>query len=148
MAKVHAYLNFNGTCEQAFLFYEKVFNTQNLGMHRFSSLPEDPSFPLDEADKNKILHTAIAINPETMIMGSDCSENFGQKAIFGNSTNVMLDTDSATEAVALYNALSENAMNIDMPLGEQFFAELFASFQDQFGIYWMIHFEGNKKMSE
>jgi len=33
-----------------------------------------------------------------------------------------------------------------MPLGEQFFAELFASFQDKFGSAWMIHFEGNKKM--
>ena len=33
---------------------------------------------------------------------------------------------------------------MEIPLGEQFFAELFASFIDQFGIPWMIHFEGNK----
>ena len=30
MAKVHAYLNFNGDCKQAFDFYQKVFKTELL----------------------------------------------------------------------------------------------------------------------
>lgn len=146
MAKIHAYLNFNGTCEQAFSFYEKVFKTQNIGMHRFGDMPADPDCIMDDADKNKIMHTALMINEVTMLMGSDCIENFGHKLTNGNATYVMLDTDTAAEAQELYTALSENAQNIEMPLGEQFWAELYASFQDQFGICWMIHFEGNKKM--
>lgn len=145
MAKIHAYLNFNGTCEKAFTFYEKVFNTQNTGMHRFGDMPADPNFPLPDDVKQKIMHTAIQINENTMLMGSDCVENFGHKLTLGNNTYVMLDVDSAQEAKQLFDALSVNAMNLEMPLGEQFFAELYASFQDQFGIWWMIHFEGNKK---
>lgn len=147
MAKIHAYLNFNGTCEQAFAFYEKVFNTPNIGMYRFGDMPEDPAYPMSEEDKRKIMHTAIMLNDSTMLMGSDCVENFGHKATNGNSTYIMLDTGTAEEARTLYAALTENAMKIEMELGEQFWAELYASFQDRFGIWWMIHYEGNKKMS-
>ena len=147
MARIHAYLNFNGNCEEAFTFYEKVFNTKNMGMHRFGDMPADDNFPMSEEDKKKIMNTAIMINEDTMILGSDCIENFGHKLVNGNSTYIMLDTQTAQEAKDLYAALSVNAQNIEMELGEQFWAELYASFQDQFGICWMIHFEGNKKMS-
>jgi len=146
MAKIHAYLNFNGTCEKAFKFYEKVFNTQNIGTYRFGDMPADPDYPMNEEDKEKIMHTAIMINENTMLMGSDCVESFGHKVTNGNSTYIMLDTQTAEEAKALYAALTENAMKIEMELGEQFWAELYASFQDQFGIFWMIHYEGNKRM--
>lgn len=146
MARIHAYLNFNGNCEQAFMFYEKVFKTQNIGIHRFGDMPENPEFQLNDEDKQKIMHTAIMVNENTMIMGSDCLESFGHKLTHGNSTYVMLDADTSQEAKDLYAALSENAMIVEMELGEQFWAELYASFQDKFGIWWMIHFEGNKKM--
>lgn len=146
MAKIHAYLNFNGNCEEAFTFYEKVFNTQSIGTYRFGDMPENPEFPVNNEDKQKIMHTAIIINDSTMLMGSDCIEGLGQKITNGTSTYIMLDTETAQEAKDLYQVLSENALNIEMPLGEQFWAELYASFQDQFGICWMIHFEGNKKM--
>lgn len=146
MAKVHAYLNFNGTCEEAFTFYEKVFNTKNMGMHRFGDMPADPNYPMSEEDKKKIMNTAIMINENSMIMGSDCIENFGHKVTNGNSTYIMIDTDTAEEAKKIYTGLTEGAQKIEMELGEQFWAELYASFQDKFGIWWMVHFEGNKKM--
>src|SRR5690606_4790918 len=146
MALLHAYLNFNGNCEEAFEFYRTVFNTPLIGVHRFGDMPADPAYPIADADKNKIMHIAIHINESVMLMGSDCVESFGQKATFGTGSYLMLDAQSAVEAKALYDKLSVDAQNIEMPLGEQFFAELFASFQDKFGIAWMIHFEGNKKM--
>lgn len=146
MAKIHAYLNFNGNCEEAFKFYEKVFKTTSIGTHRFGDIPEDPNYPMAAADKEKVMHTAILINEHSMLMGSDCIEGFGHKVTPGNSTYIMLDTATSGEAHELYAALSEGALNIEMELGEQFWAELYASFQDKFGIWWMIHFEGNKKM--
>ena len=147
MANIHAYLNFNGNCEEAFSFYEKVFNTPNIGVYRFGDMPADPEHPMPEEAKNKIMHIAIMMNDRTMLMGSDCVESFGHKATTGNSTYIMLDTETADEAKKLYAALTDGAKNIEMALGEQFWAELYASFQDKFGIWWMIHFEGNKKMN-
>lgn len=147
MAKVHAYLNFNGDCKQAFDFYQKVFKTEAQGTYLFGDMPADPNFPpLPEDAKGKVMHTSLRINPDTMLMGSDVVEGFGHKLTNGNSIYIMLDVDSADEAKDLFDSLSAGAKLIEMPLEETFFAELYSSFQDQFGINWMIHFEGNKKM--
>ena len=146
MTKLHAYLNFNGNCEEAFQFYQTVFGGPLQGIHRFGDMPADPNFSISETDKNKIMHTALRINEHAMIMGSDCVESFGQKAVFGTANYIMLDTDSAEQARELHNKLSVNAQTMEMDLGETFFAELFSSFIDQFGITWMIHYEGNKTM--
>jgi PhnB protein len=147
MTRLHAYLNFNGNCEEAFQFYQNVFGGPLLGIHRFGDMPADPNFSVPAADKNKIMHTALQINEHAMIMGSDCIESFGQKAKFGTANYIMLDTDSAEQAREFHNKLSVNAQTMEMDLGETFFAELFSSFIDQFGIAWMVHYEGNKTMS-
>ena len=147
MAKVHAYLNFNGNCEEAFNFYKSVFNKEFIGIYRFGDMPQDPNFTLADKDKNKIMHIGMPLNDHTMLMGSDCLESFSQKAIPGTTTYIMIDVDSVAEAENIFNALSTNAQNLEMPLEETFFAERFSSLVDQFGISWMIHFEGNKKMA-
>ncbi|VTP97085.1 VOC family protein [Sphingobacterium daejeonense] len=147
MAKVHAYLNFNGDCNQAFDFYQKVFNSERLGTYFYDDIPAEPNQPpLPEDAKGKVMHTAVKINNETMLMGSDVVEGFGHALTNGNSTYIMLDVESPEEAKQYYDALSEGARVMEMELGETFFAELYSSFQDKFGINWMIHFEGNKKM--
>jgi PhnB protein len=147
MAKVHVYLNFNGNCEEAFQFYGTVFNTTNTGIYRYGAFPPEPNMPpLSEGDKNKVMHTAIHINEGTMLMGTDIIEGFGQKLTNGNSTYIMLDVTSSEEARKLFDALAKDARNLEMDLGETFFAELFSSFQDKYGICWMVHYEGNKKI--
>src|SRR5690606_6928058 len=146
MAKVHAYLNFNGNCEAAFQFYLTVFGGSLLGTHRYWEMPDDPSFSIAEEDKDKIMHTALLINNESMLMGSDCMEAFGPKAVFGTSSYIMLDTETPEEAQELHKKLSANARNMEMELGETFFAELYSSFIDQFGIACMVHYEGDKKL--
>ena len=156
MAKIHAYLNFNGNCKDAFDFYQTVFKTESLGTHYYDDMPIEPNQPpLPEKAKGKVSHTAIYLNQDSMLMGSDIVDGFcnddGSPAnqipiTFGNSNYIMLDAQSAQEAQDLFNALSKDAKLVEMDLSETFFAELFSSFQDKFGIYWMVHFEGNKKM--
>jgi len=146
MAKMHAYLNFNGNCAEAFNFYEEVFNTKNIGMYRFGDMPPmEGASEIPDSAKDKVMHTALFINETTMIMGSDVVQEFGQTYQQGNSVYVMIDTDNVEEATKLYTSLVVNAQKVEMPLGEQFWAELYACFTDQYGINWMIHFEGNKK---
>ena len=148
MAKIHVYLNFNGNCEEAFQFYGNVFNTTHTGIMRYGDMPSDPEMPsLTEQDKNKVLHMAIKLNDNTMLMGSDISEVFGQSLSHGNSTYITLTTESAEETKTLFDALKQDAQLIEMDLGETFFAELFGSLQDKYGIYWMIDYEGNKRMN-
>lgn len=146
MIKVHSYLNFNGNCEEAFAFYQSVFEVESMGIYRYGDMPADPNLPLKDADKDKVMHTSLQINDAVMLMGCDIIEGFGQKAVFGTGTCIMLDTDTPEQARALHANLSAQAKQIEMDLDETFFAELFSSFIDRFGIAWMIYFEGNKKM--
>lgn len=147
MAKIHAYLNFDGNCAEAFSFYEKVFKTENTGIFRYGDIPSEPGQPeLPPSAKDLVAHTALNINENTMLMGSDILEQFSDLPTEGTRSYIMLDTDSVDEAKELYSSLSENSKKIEMELAESFFAEQFASFIDQFGVCWMIIYEGNKKM--
>ncbi|MGO1597502.1 MAG: VOC family protein [Sphingobacterium sp.] len=148
MATVHAYLNFNGNCNEAFDFYQKVFKTERLSTQLYDEIPADPSHPpMPDDAKGKVMHTAIKIGNGTLIMGSDVVEGFGHHLTIGNSAYIMLDAESASEAQDLFTSLSVDSPEVEMALGETFFAELYSSFQDRFGVWWMVHFEGNKKMS-
>jgi len=144
MRKIHAYLNFNGQCEEAFRFYEKAFDTQITSVYKFGDMPPDPQYPMKEEDKGKIMHISMPLNDSVLLMGSDCLESFGQKATSGNNTYIMIDVDNAEDAKKYYERLTAHISHIEMPLSEQFYAELYASFTDQFGISWMIYYEGKK----
>ncbi len=145
MTKFHIYLNFDGNCDEAFRFYEKVFRRPNLGTHRYGDMPDDTG-NTPESLKKLVLHTALQLNEHTLLMGSDIIEAFGSDPLRnGNQTYAMIDTDSPEEAKRIFQELSVNAQNIEMDLEPTFFAELYASFQDQFGISWMVHYEGNAK---
>src|SRR5690554_5477648 len=94
MAKIHAYLNFNGNCETAFKFYEKVFKTENIGIHRFGDMPADPNFPMAEEDKNKIMNTGIMINKDTMLMEigrASCRERVKMSVVGGTMKKKRMD---------------------------------------------------------
>ncbi|MDO4224919.1 MAG: VOC family protein, partial [Bergeyella zoohelcum] len=62
--------------------------------------------------------------------------------VVGNNNYVSITTESKAEADRLFTALSENG-EIEMPIGDQFFG-YFGSFQDQFGVRWMVHFAEEK----
>jgi PhnB protein len=149
MATLHAYLNFDGNCEEAFQFYASVFETELTSIVRFSSLPDQEGMPpVPEEAKNKVMHTGILINDHIYLMGSDvvegfCSEEFTGGVTFGTGTYLMLDAESPEEAQKLFERLSEGGQ-LEMPLGETEWAELYSSFRDQYGIAWMINYTGSK----
>lgn len=151
MSKLHAYLNFNGNCEEAFQFYAEVFQKPIAGIYRFGDLPPDENQPpVADEIKDKVMNVTIFLNESVTIMGSDFVQDYcGEfKLIKGNDTYLVLEPESAEETKRIYDALSSGAQCFQMPLGEQFWAELYASFQDKFGTMWMLSYPGNKVPSE
>lgn len=143
--KVDVYLNFDGTCEEAFNFYAKVFQSPLDCVIRYSDMPPQEGMPpLPPEHANKIMHTMVRINDQNCLMGSDVIEGFGHKLTHGNNAYIVLAPAYAEETKSLYEQLTKDAKVIEMPLGEQFWAELYASFQDKYGVWWMLLFEGNK----
>lgn len=140
MTTINPYLTFNGTCEEAFNFYKSIFGGEFPYIGKFKDMPENPEYPVAEADKDKIMHISLPISKETVLMGSDSSAAFGKATIVGNNITISVNCDSVEEVTRIYNGLSEGG-KIFMPLNKTFWGAYFGQFTDKFGIQWMVNCE-------
>jgi PhnB protein len=129
--QINAYLNFNGQCEAAFKFYERVLGGKILMMSRFEDSPMAQQMPADM--RGKILHARIQIG-DTVVMGSDPPpDRYSPQKGFALS----LQMKTAAEAEKIFHTLSENGQ-VGMAMSKTFFAERFGMLTDRFGVPWMV----------
>lgn len=139
MSRVSTYLNFPGCTEQAFAFYQSVFQTEySCDIARFGDGPPNPDHPLMEAQANQILHIELPILGGHILMGTDAPESMGFQCVAGNNVHINLEPDTRAEADRLFLALSEGG-RIEMPIQDMFWGAYFGSFKDKFGIHWMVN---------
>ncbi|HKA74410.1 MAG TPA: VOC family protein [Xanthobacteraceae bacterium] len=130
--QVNPYLMFNGTCEAAFKFYEKVLGGKIEAMIPHKGSPAEGHVPPEW--KDKIMHARLAIG-DRVLMGSDAPPgHFEQPKGFSVTVN---PTDPA-EADRIFGALSEKGTTT-MPIQETFWAARFGMCVDRFGIPWMVN---------
>lgn len=127
--KINSYLNFPGTCAEAFTFYGQAFGA----VPQMLRMGDVPGIPAEHRDR--IMHACLSIGGDNL-MGADCVEGFGSPLMQGNGQHVVVQPETREEADRLYAILSEGG-KIECPLGDQFFG-YFANFVDRFGICWMI----------
>lgn len=145
MASVNPYLTFNGNCEEAFTFYQSVFGGSFPYLGKFKDMPPMEGCPsISEADGNKIMHVSLPISKETILMGSDTSEAFGNATISGNNFSISINTDSREEADKLFAGLSADGQ-VTMPMNTTFWGAYFGMFTDKFGIQWMVNHDEQPK---
>lgn len=138
---VEPYLNFNGNCEEAFKFYESVFDVKIVFISKYKDLPKDEMKNIPMTDMEKVLHVLLPISKNVSLMGSDSPSNM--KTTMGNSVSLTLNISSREKAKTIFKKLSEGGKTI-MPLEKTFWADLYAMFTDKFGIYWMINYVARK----
>ena len=68
--KLNPYLNFNGNAEEAMNFYKSVFGGEFSALQRFKEVP-DSEQPMPESEGNRIMHVALPIGKDVVLMGSD-----------------------------------------------------------------------------
>lgn len=130
--KLNPYLLFNGQCEEAFKFYEKVLGGKIEAMMTPAGAPAAEQVPPEQRDK--ILHAHLSIGDQAL-MGSDWMADRPFEQPQGFSVSLQLETPAEAERV--FNALAENG-KVTMPLEQTFFAARFGMLTDQFGIPWMV----------
>lgn len=132
--QINPYLNFNGQCESAFKFYEKVLGGKiDVIMPMKGSPVEEQMGP---GCGGNILHARMTIG-DTVVMASDCPpDNYDPPKGF----SINIGVGSPEEAERIFNALSENGQ-VQMPLEKTFWAKKFGMVTDQFGTPWMINCE-------
>jgi PhnB protein len=135
--KAHSYLNFAGNAEEAFNFYKSVFGTEFSSVVRFKDLPME-GVTIPKQDEDKMMHIALPIGEDSLLMASDALESLGQQVVQGNNVYVSVHPDSREEADRIFNALSEGA-DVEMPIAEQVWGDYFGSLKDKFGVRWMVN---------
>ena len=136
MTKVHTYLNFAGNTEEAFNFYRSVFGGDFTSLVRFKDVPmEGVSIP--EQDAGKIMHIALPIGDDNLLMATDALESPGQELVQGNNVYISAHPESKEEADRIFNALSEGG-EVEMPIANQMWGDYYGSLKDKFGVQWMI----------
>lgn len=141
-SRVTTYLNFPGKTEEAFLFYQQIFNGEftGNGLRRFGDI-EMPAGapPMSDADKKLIIHAELTILGGHVLMATDSPESMGFKMKYGNNMHINVEPESREETKRLFDALSEGGQ-VEMPLEDMFWGAYFASFTDKYGINWMLHY--------
>lgn len=138
MSTVNIYLNFDGNCEEAFLFYRSVIGGEFNYVGRFAEMPPQEGMPpMPQSMADKIMHISLPVSKETMLMGSDTGDQWSPNFSKGNNFSIYLAAESRSEADRLFAGLSEGG-KITMPLSDTFWGDYFGSFEDKFGVNWMV----------
>jgi len=129
MMTLSIYLNFNGTCAEAFRYYERHLGGV-LGMMMARDEAPDGR-PSSDGWENAMRHAEIVVG-STTLMGADVR---GAEPM--RSAYLTLFVDSDADAERTYTALSDGGQVL-MKMEETFYATRFGQVRDRFGINWSI----------
>ncbi len=135
MQLVHVYLNFPGTTEEAFRFYETVFGTRIAMMQTFGETSFIPNVP--EGAKKKVMHAQLPITEAVHLMASDSVDGFGPPLKVGNNFHISIVARDKAEADRAFAALSAGG-SVSMPLANAPWGPYFGMCVDRFGVQWMV----------
>lgn len=138
MTKLHSYLNFAGNAQEAFDLYKSVFGGEFSSVVRFKDFPME-GVTIPKGDEDKLMHIALPIGEDNVLMASDVVESRGQRLVQGNNVYVSVHPTSRGEADRIFNALSAGA-EIEMPIADQAWGDYYGALKDKFGIQWMVNY--------
>src|SRR5919112_233679 len=108
MALINTYLHFEGNTEEAFNFYKSVFGGEFAVFQRYGDAPPQSGFgEVSESEKEKIMHAALPLRKENVLMGTDSLKSMGHQLLIGNNFSISVHTESKEEAEKIFKGLSE-----------------------------------------
>jgi len=125
------YLFFDGRAQEAIDFYQRALGAQVQMLMRFKDNPSPGQNPPGSADK--VMHSCVTIGGgPVMISDGNCG---GRPSFQGFSLSY--DAKDEADAQRRFQALADGGQ-VQMPLGETFFAKAFGMVADRFGVQWMV----------
>ena len=126
--QLDVYVNYRGTCEDAFRFYEQHLGGRIKDLVRHKDIP-NPNIPADW--KEKVLHAQIEI-AGSVLMGADIPNAEPMRSAY-----LSLTVDREEDAERLYKLLAGGG-EVFMKMEKTHFANRFAMLRDKFGTSWML----------
>lgn len=127
--RLDAYVNYRGTCEQAFHFYEEHLGGKITGLVRHGEMAGNPNIP--DSWKDKVLHAQMEI-ASTVLMGADIPHAEPTRSAY-----LALTLDWEEDAERIFSTFA-NGGEILMKMEKTHFANRFGMVRDKFGVAWMF----------
>jgi PhnB protein len=134
--RLNPYLGFDGTCAEAFRFYEEVLGGKIVMMMTYADMPAGQGPPPTPETAKRIMHARLMVG-DVPLMGGDAPPHIAAKPQ-GMTVNISVDTPA--EADRIFEALSSGG-TVTMPIGETFWARRFGMLTDRYGTPWMVNCE-------
>ncbi|MBA4302552.1 PhnB protein [Algoriphagus alkaliphilus] len=135
---IYPYLNFDGQAEEAMTFYQSILGGEFEG--GISYFGEAPGMEIPEEEKMRVMHISLKLSEGLKIMASDTSPSMGHVWIKGNHNYISINADSKAEGVRIFSGLAEGG-KVEMDYQKTFWGAYFGSFEDKFGIGWMVNYD-------
>jgi PhnB protein len=130
--QVNPYLFYDGNCEEALKYYQKVLGARIEAMLPYSNGP--PEMKVAPEHMKRIMHARVTIDREVLMASDAYPGNFTKPQGFA----VSLQVEDPADAERRFKALADGG-SISMPFGKTFFSRGFGVCVDKFGIPWMVN---------
>ena len=127
-----AYLNFNGTCAEAFRFYAETLGGTIEFMQTFGESPMADQTPPEYRDQ--IMHVRLKAG-DSVLYGSDTPPGMEAKPA---GFAISIGLNDRAQAERIFNTLAEGGQ-VHMPLADTFWADRFGMLTDRYGTPWMVN---------
>jgi len=136
MARINAYLTFNGNCREAMTFYKECLGGELV----LQTVGESPMAELMPPQMRQSVLQATLVKDGLVLRGSDMVSEQG--LVQGNAVSLMLHCSSEWEIRTCYDKLVSGGL-ASHPLESTFWGGLFGDLVDRFGIHWLLNYNRN-----
>jgi PhnB protein len=132
---MHPYLYFTNTARAAMTRYQEILGGQ-LDIVGVDDMPEGEAAKMPfEAPRGMVIHAALSFGDGDLLLASDDPTGDGQ-GVKGVAINITFDDQG--EARRIFEAFADGG-EVGMALGETFWAPMFGTCTDIFGVSWMVN---------
>ncbi len=129
--KIQSYLSFNGNCQEAFNFYQKIFGGEIINKETY----ENKEVDIPDHYRNKLQHAELK-GKGFHFMGYDASPDTPLTS--GTNIQMSVDVETKSEVDEIFDALSKSG-RVHTPLQETSWNAYYGRCSDQYNIDWMIN---------
>ena len=123
-------IHFNGNCNEAISFYKDVFGAEVVVINYAKDAPADSG--MDELPPNFIMYSEVVICGTKFSLTDGATVN----PTIGNFS-YMINYDTGEEVTEIFNKLAVGG-EVEVPLGDMFWSQLYGSVVDRFGVNWQV----------
>ncbi|GAA1730244.1 VOC family protein [Isoptericola hypogeus] len=137
MARLNPYLSFKNQAREALEFYRSVLGGE-LDLSLFGDMPADAGMPIEESDKELVMHGQLDTPAGLTLMAADTGSMMPYVAPTSGVTVALTGGPEDHEYVAAaYERLAEGGSDA-MPFEKAPWGDYYGQVTDKYGISWMF----------